>query len=352
MESISTFGLIGGGWRASFYLRIAATLPHMFRVSGILLRNPDNYGDFLAKWNIPVYRTAAELAKDSDFLVLSVSKSAAASWISELAAAGIPVLAETPPAANRDEYEQLLEIAATDARIQVAEQYPLQPHHQARTAYIRSGAIGDVRHVQVSSGHGYHGISLIRRWLAIEPHQPCEVIGSRISMPIGDVPGRNSSIPEEQEGVEVQDIAIFRFGGGKSAVLDFSRSQYFSPIRRNRILIRGTLGEIRDNDVYRKTGPGQFESLSFERVQGGQEGSLFPLSLQRIRAGAKALYLNPFNPFPLTDEEIAIAEALMNMDRYLRQGVSFYSLAEALADVRLDLAMERAFAEVKPVAVD
>ncbi|OUS78434.1 hypothetical protein B1748_02250 [Paenibacillus sp. MY03] len=352
MRPVITFGLIGGGWRATFYLRIAAMLPHRFRVSGILLRHPEKYEELLAKWNVAVYRSADELARDSDFLVLAVSKNGVPAWLSELSQAGIPVLAETPPATNMTEFDQLTAIAASDARIQVAEQYPLQPHHQARTACLQSGAIGDVHHVQVSAGHGYHGVSLIRKWLAIEPAQSCEIIGSRFSMPIGDVPYRDQTVPDDREGEEVQEIAIFRFSSGKSAVLDFSRSQYFSQIRANRILIRGTLGEIRDNALVRKTGPGLFESLSLEREQNGQEGSLSPLSLLEIRAGANVLYRNPFSPYPLSDEEIGIAEALVKMDTYLRQGVSFYSLTEALADVRLALAMERSFTEVKPVIVE
>ncbi|MCR2807531.1 Gfo/Idh/MocA family protein [Paenibacillus soyae] len=351
MQRQIRFGLIGGGWRAAFYLRIAAMLPHQFRVSGILLRSPEKYSELLAKWNVPVYSSADALAKECDFLVLAVSKTAAASRIAELAEAGIPVLAETPPAVSLAEYERLTAIAASKPSIQVAEQYPLLPHHQARTAYAQAGKIGGVHHVQASAGHGYHGISLIRKWLSIDPAESCEIIGRKLTMPIADVPYRDQDVSDDREGIEQQEIAILQFGSGKSALLDFSRSQYFSPIRSNRILIRGTHGEIRDNDAVRKLGAGRFENVRFERVQSGQEGSLAPLSLLEIRAGAETLYRNPFTPHPLSDEELGIAEALLKMDRFIRDGVPFYSLVEALADVRLALAIEQSLTEAKAVTI-
>ncbi|GMK41858.1 hypothetical protein PCCS19_49170 [Paenibacillus sp. CCS19] len=350
MNSPIRIGIIGGGWRASYYLRIASLLPHLFHISGVVLRDPTKYSDFLARWNVPVYRSAEELSAKSDFLVLAVSKTAAAACIADLVAADIPVLAETPPATSLAEYEQLAAIAARNPCIQVAEQYPLLPHNQARTAYLGSGKLGDVHHVQVSAGHGYHGISLIRQWLNIGTTLECEIIGRRFSMPIADTPHRGQ-VSSNEPGVEQQDIAIFSFAGGKSAVLDFARSQYFSTIRSNRILIRGTHGEIQDNTITRKIAPDYFETATIQRTQQGQEGSLFNLSLARLQAGADILYRNPFASHSLSDEEIGIAEALLRMRIFLQEGISFYSLSEALTDVRLGLSMDEALASSGAVTV-
>lgn len=288
MNSPIQIGIIGGGWRASYYLRIASMLPHLFHISGVVLRDPAKYSDFLAKWKVPLYQSAEELSTVSDFLVLAVSKTAAASCITDLAAADIPVLAETPPATNLAEYEQLSAIAASNPRIQVAEQYPLLPHHQARTTYINSGKLGDVHHVQVSAGHGYHGISLIRQWLSIDTTLECEIIGRRFAIPIADTPHRDQT-SSSGPGIEQQEIAFFSFANGKSAVLDFARSQYFSTIRSNRVLIRGTHGEMQDNTISRKIGPDHFETVTIQRTQLGQEDSLFNLSLARLQAGADIL---------------------------------------------------------------
>ena len=51
--------------------------------------------------------------------------------------------------------------------MQVAEQYAFQPLHAARLAFIRAGKLGEISQVQVSVAHGYHGISLIRKFLGI-----------------------------------------------------------------------------------------------------------------------------------------------------------------------------------------
>jgi len=49
--------------------------------------------------------------------------------------------------------------------VQVAEQYHLMPSHASRLALARSGAIGTVTSVQISSTHAYHAVALIRAYL-------------------------------------------------------------------------------------------------------------------------------------------------------------------------------------------
>lgn len=336
------FGIIGGGWRATCYLKLARMLPQQFQVSGLLIRNPDKYHNLISEWKLPVYSSLEDLAADSDFVVLAVSKASAVSLLQKIAALNIPVLAETPTASTLEEVDILRTIAGDNSAIQVAEQYPLQPHHQARTAYIQSGNLGQVCHVQVSAAHGYHGISLIRKWLSIF-EVTCEIVARRLQVPIMDFSYRGEHA-RNIVTTEQQDIAIMTFPSGKSAVLDFTRSQYFSPLRSNRILIRGSHGEIRDNDIIRYIGPTETEALQIRRLQGGQEGSLDSLSLYEIRTGQHCLFHNPFHPSPLSDEEIAMGQALLNMSKYLETGISTYSLSDALIDTKLSLAIEEAIA--------
>ncbi|WP_082451895.1 Gfo/Idh/MocA family protein [Paenibacillus ihuae] len=333
------FGIIGSGWRASCYLTLAQKHPQQFQVTGLWIRNPSKYQNLIDKWKLPVYSSIESLAADSDFVVLAVSKDAAVSLLLELSALKIPVLAETPTAATLPDYERLLPIAGSTS-IQVAEQYPLHPHHQARTAFIQAGLLGQVCHVQASVAHGYHGISLIRKWLSVS-ELSCEITARRLEVPIMDFTYRGKEA-EDTLKMEQQDIAIMVFPSGKSAVLDFTRSQYFSPLRTNRVLIRGSHGEIRDNDIVRRLGTDETEYLQVKRIQGGQEGSLESLALYELRAGQQCLFRNPFHPSPLSDEEIAMAQSLLNMSEYLQSGISSYSLSDALKDVRLSLAIEEA----------
>lgn len=341
------FGLIGPGWRGKAYLRIARQLPQWFQPAGVVVRDLEKYREDDELRGLPVFQTPRELARECDFLVVAVSKASATALLAELADIGLPVLAETPPAFDEAGYRQMAALAAQSPRIQVAEQYPLQPHHAARTALIRSGALGEVRHVQVSAGHGYHGIALIRRWLDIADEY-CTVTAQRFKHPVLEVPHRGQNVGDGLE-TEQQDVALLSFESGKSAVLDFTYSQYFSPLRKNRILIRGSHGEIRNNEVTRSLGQGAYETFSISRIQDGMEGSLAPSSLRELRGGSERLYQNPFYPAPLSDEELAIAEVLSRMSEYVRTGSSFYSLSEALVDVRLSFAIESSITAGMPV---
>ncbi|WP_165280049.1 Gfo/Idh/MocA family protein [Paenibacillus protaetiae] len=348
------FGIVGMGWRAEAYLRVAGQLPHLFEIVGIAVRDPAKYKDAAAKWGIRLYSTPEELAKHCDFVLTAVSKASAPAVLQQLASLGVPVLAETPPAADEEGFKRIAELAEAGAPIQVAEQYPLQPHHAARAAVIRSGRIGDVRHVQVSAAHGYHGISLIRHYLSEKAGAECEIAARRFELPILEVPYRGRAVQDKLE-TELQDIAILSFSNGKSALLDFTRSQYFSPLRQNRLLIRGSHGEIRDNEVTSSIsgsgGPGGYETWSIRRLQDGQEGSLAPLSLRELRGGAERLYRNPYYPAPFSDDEIAMAETLSRMADYAKQDTRFYSLQEALMDIRLSMAIDRAAATGQSVRV-
>src|ERR1700720_929345 len=96
------FALVGAGWRAQYFLRIAEFLPERFRVSGMVVRNPDRARDMQSRWGVPTYPTLDALlaAPRPDFVVLSVTRTAAPTLLAQIAAAGLPVLTETPPAAD------------------------------------------------------------------------------------------------------------------------------------------------------------------------------------------------------------------------------------------------------------
>ena len=48
------FGLIGSGWRAQFYIRIAKALPDRFELAAVLVRDKEKGDAFSAKFQIPV----------------------------------------------------------------------------------------------------------------------------------------------------------------------------------------------------------------------------------------------------------------------------------------------------------
>lgn len=110
MEKIR-YAIIGSGWRALYYIRIAQALPEQFEVTGMLVRTEEKKQKMTEEYGIATTTDRAELlAAKPDFVVSAVSRINNCSVILELMKEGIPVLAETPPA---DTLEDLLEIWKT-----------------------------------------------------------------------------------------------------------------------------------------------------------------------------------------------------------------------------------------------
>ena len=124
----------------------------------------------------------------------------------------------------------------------------------------------------------------------------------------------------------------------KTALYDFNYEQYFSGIRRSRILIRGTNGEIlNDECTYLKNGLPH--SFTLRRNSYGANESLDGFTLVNITAEGKVVYDTPFKGARLSDEEIAIATCLLNMKKYLDTRIPFYSLEEAALDSKIFLSV-------------
>lgn len=336
------FGIIGGGWRTLFYLRIARALPERFRVTGILVRDAGKGRKLREEWGVPVFTEwNAFLDTAPSFVVVSVSWQAAPVFMRQLAELGVPVLSETPPAPDLEGLLELHDLTEMGARVQVAEQYQFQPLHAARLAVARSGQIGEPSQVQLSVCHGYHAVSLVRLLLGVG-FENVTVSGRRFRAPLVQGVDFNGMLPK-RETITMSEQTIAELDwDGKLGLYDFTSDQYFSWIRSLRMLVRGERGEITDTSVryledYRT--PCEYELL---RHNAGENGNLEGYYLKGITAGGAWVYRNPFAPGRISDDEIAIAVCLEKMHAYARGGPSFYSLAEASQDHYLSLLINRA----------
>lgn len=342
MEKIQ-FGIVGAGWRAEFYLRIAHARPDLFAIGGVVVRNPEKAAAFAERWACPVFGNTAEMlaAADPLFVVSSVPWPANPAVVRELVEAGKPVLSETPPAPDLFQMRELYAfVGEKKGRVQVAEQYFLQPHHAARLAVIASGAIGTVSQAQISAAHGYHGMSLIRRTLGIGFESP-RVYARQFAAPLVEGPGRDGPPQKETVRDSAQQFLWLDFGG-RLGFMDFTGDQYFSWIRGHRVLIRGERGEIQDNTVRLLQDFRTPVELSLVRRMTGLEGNLEGHSLESIQFGSDIVYANPLAPGRLADDEIAIGDCLLRMADYARGGPEVYPLAEACQDHYLGLLCAKA----------
>lgn len=112
---------------------------------------------------------------------------------------------------------------------------------------IGSGVIGDVNYANVSVAHEYHGMSLIRFFLNIND-KPEKLTDISFNSPILHTNFRNGEVLTKEYQDSKHTVKVFDFSG-KTAIYDYENEQYFSPIRRDRLLIRGNRGEIENDTV-------------------------------------------------------------------------------------------------------
>jgi hypothetical protein len=341
MSTPVVFGLVGGAWRAEFFFRIARALPSRFRVAGCFAPSAATRTRIKADWDIPVFDHLDGLLKEKpEFVVTSVPWAASEPLIVELSAKNMPVLAETPPAADLEGLTRLWQNLPAHAKVQVAEQYAFQPLHAARLAFVRAGKLGEISQAQVSVAHGYHGISLIRKFLNIG-YENVVVRAFEFKSPLIAGPNRDGPPVEDKTIESVQNIAHLQFGS-KLAIFDFTPDQYFSWIRSQRLLVRGERGEINNLEGAYLNDFRTPLKIRFERSDAGQMGNLEGYYHQGYAAGGEVWYQNPFIPGRLSDDEIAVATCLESMRTYLETGQSFYSLAEASQDHYLSILIKEA----------
>src|SRR5438105_13695793 len=98
------FGIIGAGWRTTFFLQIARELPERFQIGGLLVRNAEKRQALETRWGVPAYGTLDELLRvpDLQLVVVTVSWSATPVLVKELASRHVPSLAEPPPPPDLD----------------------------------------------------------------------------------------------------------------------------------------------------------------------------------------------------------------------------------------------------------
>lgn len=343
------FGIIGAGWRADFYLRAARELPERFALAGAVVRDAGKGAAFEARWGARSFRTLDDLLSGAApaFVVVCVKWAPTPEFLRALSERGVPALSETPPAPDTPGLLALCDLLERGARIQVAEQYPFQPIHAARLAVARSGLLGAVTEAQVSAAHAYHGMALIRSYLGVR-FEEAVVTAKAFASPIVASPRRGQAMEQETISESRQLLAWVDYGG-RLGVFDFAGEQYHSPIRSNRILLRGERGEIHDETVrlledFRT--PVRFDLV---REDAGQGGNLDGLFHKGYLARGTWVYQNPYPGARLADDEVAVATCLDRMAAYAAGGPPFYGLAEAAQDHYVGILIQKAAKAGTPI---
>jgi predicted dehydrogenase len=334
--SVTSFAIVGSGWRSAYFWRVAAALDGLTCV-GVVSRSPKDLP-------VPVHLSLDECLATAkpDFVVTSVPWGVTPSLVVELVERGVPVLAETPPAPDLDGLRELWHKAGASGLVQVAEQYTRMPVHAARIALVRSGVIGDPTRVDVSSTHQYHAVSLIRTLLGVG-RGPAEVRAVRTTAPLADPISRAGWADQVEVKQATTTIATIAFAGGGFGVYDFTDNQWHNQLLMRRLLVRGTTGELRDQEVVRLAADRTIIRSAIVRRQTGYDLDLDGFDTDHLTFGSEVLYRNPFQGRRWNDEEIAIATLLLDTAAWVAgSGPEPYPLADGIQDHCIALAIEEA----------
>jgi predicted dehydrogenase len=341
--------VVGSGWRAEHFFRIARCLRDRFEIAGVVVRRESEVGR-LAEQGLEAVTDLGSIDEFApDFVVVATQADANADLCEELTQRGHAILVETPPGVNDEQLDRMLRLAQEGARIQVAEQYQFQPLIAARLAVIASGRLGAITSAHVSVAHGYHGVAMLRAALGVGVTD-VGVTAHEHRSRITAGPGRAGAPTVDAVEPSIQTLAIMRFGD-QLGIYDWSEDQYFSWIRTLRFVVRGTRGELDGHEVRFLLPSGEPVQQTLRRSDTGLEGNLEDPGHRGYLLGDEWIYRNRFPTARLTDDEIAIATVLDRMWDYVSGDTAFYSVAEAVHDTRIARAIADSAEHSKPVSL-
>ena len=337
MKKLS-FVVVGSGFRAMFYGRIARTYPELFEMKYMLCRSQEKADRIRTQtgFSVTTSKEACEACRP-DFVVVAVNKANIADVAEEWVLRGHTVLTETPAGASLEQLERIWELRERcGCRIQVAEQYFHYPSLSVGMKYIERGDIGEPFSLYISAAHDYHGASIMRKYLSVG-QEAFAVAAKRFRFPLTETDSREGAVTDGRTTLRERDIALFEFASGKIGLYDFSGEQYHSFIRSRHIIVRGRDGELSDQVLYR------LDDRHYPRTKillPELEPRYRVLETKRIRD-----YVRMWKPELSLDEiedEYAIACMLYDMGDYIASGKEIYPLRDALQDAYMWLVLQEA----------
>ena len=230
--------IVGSGYRAKFYARIAKTYPALFSAL-FLCRSEEKAALMQYETGVPAVCSTEEAAAfRPDFIVIAVNKTSITDVSIEWVNRGYPVLMETPAGMTREQLLQLWNLSQNSARIAVAEQYHRYPDMIAGLQAVSEGRIGTPCSAYLSLAHDYHGMSLLRRMLLTEG-ESYSIRGERTMYPVTETDSRTGPLPGNPVRERARDLVWVSFDSGKKALYDFSGVQYQR--RPRRVVRRGSV---------------------------------------------------------------------------------------------------------------
>jgi predicted dehydrogenase len=305
------------------------------RCGGVVVRTPRHL-------DVPTFTSLDACLREVsvDFVLTATPRSVTPRFIVEAVDRGLPVLAETPPAPDLDGLRALWSAVGDSSLVQIAEQYLMMPSNAARAVVVAAGTIGTSTQVQVSSTQQYHAVALIRGLLGAG-RGPVSVRATRFTAPLVHPLSRTGWTDDEQPHPTTTTLATLDFGDGRSGFYDFTEQQTRNQLRFRRLTVRGSAGELHNDEVVSMAGPRTLVRSPLVRRQTGYDLDLIGYDTEHISLGSEVLYRNPYPGRRWMDDEIAMATLLERTANWVRgERPEPYPLAEGAQDQQIALAIE------------
>ncbi|MBR1853647.1 MAG: Gfo/Idh/MocA family oxidoreductase [Lachnospiraceae bacterium] len=377
------FVIIGSGWRAQYYVRIANALPEVFELCAMYCRTEEKAAQIAAEYNIHTTTSMEEcLSLQPDFVVVAVTKTAIADVSMEWLRRGFTVLCETPVAVDLETLKRICRYTGTafpsnskqnnlpdisgqgsmsnscpqavspssgEPKLVVAEQYQFYPEYIALQRLLEKGLIGAPNFLTLSAAHDYHAASLMRAFLGVSADTDFTVTAKTFSFPTVETLTRYEHHTDGRIADKKRTLAVFTFADGKTAFYDFDSEQYRSPIRGNWIKIQGCRGEIMNQHVNYLDRHNQpissdlvIESRQLE-TESTNPNFHTVREITRITFEGEPLYTPEFGLCGLPQDETAIAHLMKQTAEYARGNAgSPYTLREAIQDAYMGILLRQA----------
>ncbi len=295
------FVIVGSGWRAAFYVRVAKAFPERFELLYMLCRTPEKAEKRAAELGIPTTTSADDcINAHPDFVVVAVTKPSMSQVSLEWLGRGFFVIAETPAALDFGTIGKLENLGEKGKRLIIAEQYRLYPEYDAILSAVRKGLIGEPTALNISIAHDYHAASLIRAFLKIPLGMKFSVRAKTYEFPTTETMTRYERFTDGRVAEKKRTVATFEFENGKAAFYDFDSEQYRSPIRKNALKIQGIRGEIIGRQAYflDEQNEAREIEIGFKKSSLGQDETAISVLMQRAVAYMRG---KGGHPYPLEE---------------------------------------------------
>ena len=337
-------GIVGAGKRVSYlYCPLVRLMQDDVELAGVYSRRIDSARAVGEKYGVPFFDDLDRFVESvrPDLLIVSVTNRANGEVGRAVARYGIPMLLETPIAADIVDADAIIATCQEKkVPVEVAEQYYRRPMERIKTEIIRAGHFGTVSVAYNDYlGHAYHGISIIRSYIGFDV-PVLRVSATTQTFPVHPHP---SSASGRDVDAEDWEHAVLHFANGSRGVFDWTTIGYGSAIRWQRsthfLATRGmALGD--ELTLLSKDGKNPLPIRLERRIH--NIGGMEVLSEVVAHTDPPIHWRNPFGQYFMDDEMIAEADGLQSLiDAIRTDRPPEYGAVNGRIDQAIYVAMKR-----------